>query len=79
MAADAAGGVDDAAQPGRGVQHVRVQGRAAPAGDQQFGVGEHGAGPGGGQVVQHRERGQVAQRAEGRQEVVVEDRGGGGG
>src|SRR5690606_2043442 len=73
MAAHTARGVHDGPQQRRRLQHGRVQGRAAPPGDQQFGPGEHGARPGGGQVVEHRGPGEVADLGEGRERLGVED------
>lgn len=58
------GRVHDGAQPGSRRQHGLVERRAAPAGDQEFGVRECGAGTVGGEVVEDGQRGESAHLGE---------------
>jgi hypothetical protein len=71
------GGVDDGAEPGRGVQGAVVQRRAAPAGDEEFGAGEGAASGGGGEVVEDEARIEVDECGEPVQRTGAEHLAGG--
>ena len=58
---------------GRRVQRCRVEGRAAPAGDEQFGVGESAVRDGGGEIVQDELRVDVGEGGQPGPYVRVED------